>query len=105
MTITTAYQNINMSNVSTVSGMLDAMNQSGAGYLFTAINMLVFFVLLISLSGLFGWEAAILSSGFISIILSILFVYMGVMSFWIAGAFVGLILAIMMYVIWSNRNN
>jgi len=104
MTTVNAYQNVSM-NISSFDDFLTLVNNSGAGYLFTAIDVLVFLVLLITLSGAFGWEAGFLTAGFVGIILSLLFSYMGVMSWWLTGFFVGIILVIISYIIWSNRND
>jgi len=104
MTTTTAYTPVNMS-LNSFDDFLTLVNQSGAGYLFTAIDVLVFFVLLITLSGSFGWEAGFLTAGFVGIILSLLFSYMGVMSWWLTGFFVGIILVMIAYIIWSNRSD
>lgn len=103
MTVTTSYIPINWSGMNTFSDFLSNANASAAGYLFTAIDVLVFGVLFITLTGMFGWESAILSSGFIAIVLSLLFAYMGVMAWSTVGIFVGLIVVMIMYVIWSNR--
>jgi len=103
MTTTTAYQANNCTTISTFTDFLNCANASGANYTFTAINFLVIAVLFITLAGPFGWEVAILSSGFIGIILSVLFVYMGVMAWNVAGIFVGVLIVVIMYVIWSNR--
>lgn len=103
MTITTGSTNINWTNVSTFQDILNVANNSGVGYTFTMITFMVWATILITLAGPFGWEAAILSSGFIGMILSILFVYMGLMAWKIAGMFVGLLMVMIMYVIWSNK--
>jgi hypothetical protein len=103
MTDVSSYQNVNWSSLNNFNDFLTNVNNSGAGYLFTGIDILVFLVLLISLTSVYGWEAGMLSAGFISVILSILFVYMGVMNIWVASFFVGTIIIFIMYIIWSNR--
>lgn len=103
MTTTTAYQNVNWSSANTFQDFLVKTNESGANWLFTGIDVMVTMVLFITLAGAFGWEAAIMSSGFIGIVLSLLFVYMGVMSMTTAGIYVGLLLMMIAYVIWSNK--
>ena len=104
MTTTTGYIATNLSNMSSFSGILQSANQSAGDYLFTAIDILVFLVLLITLAGSFPIEVAIMSAGFVGIILSLLFVYMGVMAWTTAGVFVGIIVASMLYVTWSNKS-
>jgi hypothetical protein len=79
-------------------------NQSGGGNLFTGILMLVFFVLSLTLTALVGsWEVAILASAFISMVIAILLLYMGLTSMTFVGIFVGIIIATIMYLIWSNK--
>jgi len=103
MTTTTAYKFVNWANMTTFQDFINNANASGAGWLFTMIDFLVFIVLLITLSGTYGWESAMLSSGFITIILSLLFAYMGIMNWTITGAFVGLLLIMIIYIMWSNK--
>lgn len=103
MTTTTGYNANNCDAVSNFTDFLTCANQSGGDYTFTAILFLVTAVLTISLAGAFGWEVAILGSAFIGLVLSILFVYMGVMAWTTTGIFVGILIIMIMYIIWSNR--
>lgn len=103
MTTINSYHFVNWSNMTTFGDFIHNANASAGNWLFSIIDFLVFLVLFVSLAGAFGWESALLSSGFIAVILSLLFVYMGVMSWTIAGIFVGGLLLMIMYVIWSNR--
>lgn len=103
MTIVNSAQAVNWTNVSNFQQFIAAANQSAGNLLFLAIDLLVFFVMFISLTGTFGWEAAILSSGFIGIILSLLFSYMGVLAWKVTGVFVGVIVIIILYILWSNK--
>lgn len=105
MTNVSSYIETNISNISSFNDLVSAINNSGGGYLFLTIDLIVFLVLFISLSGTFGWEAGLLTSAFVSMILSLLFLYMGVVGLWIVGIFIGLILITIMYIMWSNRNN
>ena len=104
MTVTTSYIPVNLSNITSFSGILQAANNSAAGYLFFAIDILVFLVLTITLAATFQLEAALLTSGFICLILSLLFVYMGVMSYMMAGIFVGVIVLGILIVTWSRND-
>jgi hypothetical protein len=67
------------------------------------ILFLVVGVLFVTLAGVFGFESALLTAGFIGLILALLFAYIGVINYWIVGAFVGVTLVTIIYVIWSNR--
>lgn len=101
-TITSSIQT-NLSNMSNFKDFIIGANASASNYLFTAIDFLVFFILFITMANAFGWESAMLSAGFISMILTILFVYMGVMPFWIAGFFIAIIIIFILYIVLSNR--
>jgi len=103
MTTVTSYQPNNCTNINTFDDFTTCANQSGGSYLFTAIDFLVTTVIFLTLAGPFGWEAAIMSAGFIGIILSLLFAYMGVMAWSVTGIYVGGLIVMIAYVIWSNR--
>jgi hypothetical protein len=105
MTIVSSYQPVNWSNMNNFQDFINNANQSAGNYLFMGIDLLVFFTMFISLAIIYGWEVAILSAGFVGIILSLLFVYMGVLNYMFAGIFVGLLVVMMMYTAWSNRNS
>jgi hypothetical protein len=98
-----SYQNINMSNVNTFGDMLQVMNTSGAGYLFAGINIMLFFVLFITMAIGLPWEVALLGSAFVSFVIGLLFVYMNVMAWWILGAWLGLIIIVIMYKSWKSQ--
>jgi hypothetical protein len=103
MTQTFASIPTNINNITTFKDFINVANQSGAGYLFMAIDILIFAVLFISLTAGFGWESAFLSSGFIGIILTLLFLYMGVVPFWLASWFVAGIVVMILYIVLSSR--
>jgi hypothetical protein len=97
-----SYQNINISSVNTFGDMLKLFNTSGAGYLFAGINIMLFFIFFITFATSFGWEVALLSAAFISFVIGLLFVYMGVMAWWILGVWLGLIIIGIMYKAWKS---
>ncbi len=99
-----SYQNVNWT-VNNFDDLLTATNSSAGGYLFAGIDVLVFLVLLITLTGTFGWEAGILSAGFIGLILTLLFAYMNVLNWTFTGFFIGAIVVMIAYTTWSSRNN
>jgi hypothetical protein len=103
MTTTTAYTNVNLSNINNFTDILNYANSTANDYLFTAITFLVFIVITISLSGNFGWEAGILVSAFIGLILSILFLYMGLVAWYIVGFFIAVILITIILIILGNK--
>lgn len=90
-------------NVTTPEEFLKMPNNSTGGWFWTGIDVMVFLVLFITMSGAFGWEAGILSAGFIGIVMTLLLAYLHLVSFATAGWFVGIVVIVMIYVIWSNR--
>lgn len=91
------------SNVTTPEEFLKMPNTSTSGWFWTGIDIMIFLVLLITMAGVFNWEVAILGAGFIGIIMSLLLAYLHLVSFWVVGWFVGLVIIMMIYIIWSNR--
>lgn len=103
MTIVTASQLTNCSNVNVFEDLILCSNQSGGGYTFVAINFLVFAVLFVTLSVGFGWEIALLGAGFVGLVLALMFSYMGVMSWAFTSMYVGALIVMIFYIIWSNK--
>jgi hypothetical protein len=100
--ITTGYKAVNMS-WSNFTGFTNAVNDAGGGWTFASITFLIFFVLLVILSASFGFEAGILGAAFIAFIIGMLFAYAGIMSWWIASIFVGVIIVAIMYIMWKQN--
>ena len=97
--------NTGVENIQNFTGFLQSANASASGSLFAGIDILIFFIIFLSITSTVGsWEIGLLTAGFISMILSILFVYMGVLSMTIAGIFVGVLVVGILYVMF-NRNN
>lgn len=104
-TVHSYINNTGIENIQNFTGFLSSANASASGNLFAGIDIMVFFVLLVSIASTVGsWEVALMASGFITLILSVLFVYMGVLSMTFAGIFVGIIVVIIMYSVWSRNN-
>ena len=93
----------NWSNVSTPKDFLKMPNESTGGYFWTGIDLMVFIVIFITMASGVTWEAALISASFVGILMSLFLVYLGLVSFWIMGIFIALILLMFIYVIWSNR--
>jgi hypothetical protein len=93
----------NWTNINNASGILAEANTQTGGYFWVAINFMIFMVIFITLSGTAGWEAAILSGGFIGLLISIFLVYLGLQSVNILGMYVGILVVIIIYIMWSNR--
>ena len=93
----------NWSGVDTPQEFLDMPNQSTGGYFWAGIDLMVFLIIFITLSGQFGWEAGILSASFVGLLMSIFLVYLSLVSFWIVGVFIAILLFMFIYIIWTNK--
>lgn len=91
----------NYANISNIGDMLSIANQNSGSYFWIGMLFLIFFVATISLS-IFGIEIALLASGFIGLIIGILFVYIGIMAWEWLLFFVGLELFMFIYIMWSS---
>jgi len=93
----------NWSGVDTPGEFLAMPNTATGGYFWAGMDLMVFLVIFITLAGGFGWEAGLLSASFVGLLMTIFLVYLDLVSFWILGVFVALLLLMFIYVIWSNR--
>ena len=93
----------NWTGVDTPEEFLAMPNESTGGYFWAGIDLMVFLIIFITLSMQFGWEAGLLAGAFVGILMSIFLVYLGLLSFWILGGFIAVIILMFIYVIWSNR--
>lgn len=93
----------NWSGVDTPEEFLAMPNEATGGYFWMGMDIMVFLVLFITLSMNFGWEAGILGASFVGLLMSIFLVYLGLLSFWVIGIFIALIIITFIYIIWSNR--
>lgn len=95
---------INWTNVTTFEGFLGTANTTTQGWFWTGMAWMMFIIILITFLG-FGFEVAILAAAFITLLASILLLYMGLISAWTVGTFVGIILSMFLYLIWSSNRN
>jgi hypothetical protein len=93
-------------NVTNISQILALPNQAASGYFWVGILVLIEFVLLLSLLN-FGFEMALITSAFITFILSImLFMMGGLVSSWFVLVFLGVTLFSILYIyVSSTREN
>lgn len=96
--IVSGYQNVSF-NIGNFSDFLNLANASGVGWTFTTICYLIFFIMLITLTGTFGFEAGILTAAFVGFIIGLFFVYAGVMAWYMDAIFVGIIIVMIIYLI------
>lgn len=85
-----------------LTGMLKIPNEVTGGWFWLGMQVLIFVVLTVSFLG-YGFEAAILAAGFISLISGMMLVYMGLLSWQWLMFFLGVILLFFIYITWNNR--
>jgi hypothetical protein len=103
-TYVNSYKSVDWGNVSNMGDLVSRANESAGGNLWSAILILIFLTLFITLTTIVGsWEVAILVSAFIGLIAGVFLLYMGLTSLTIVGIFIGIIVAMIMYIMWSNR--
>jgi len=95
--ITNYYQ-----NVTNMQQLLGVANDQTGGWFYFGVSIMIFIVLLVSFLG-FGFESAVVASSFITLILSVLLVYMGLMSWGWAMLYLGLFLLMIFYIAWNSR--
>ena len=93
----------NWSAVDSPEALLKMPNTSTGGWFWAGMDLMTFIILFISLAGTFGWEAGILSAGFVGILMTLFLAYMHLVAFSFAGYFIAIICIMMIYVIWSNK--
>ena len=93
----------NWTGVDTPEEFLAMPNTATGGYFWMGMDLMVFLIIFITLAGQFGWEAGLLSASFIGILMSLFLVYLGLLSLWVLGVFIALIIIMFIYIMWSNR--
>jgi len=100
----------NWTNVTTFQDILNVPNQHVSGWIinfWSGMLMMVFMVILLTMIYLgTAIEVALLSTGFICLILALILAYMGLISWLFVLFFVGILIMLMLYIVWSsNRDN
>lgn len=92
---------INWTNVTTWTDILKTANTNSSGWFWVFILYGIFFIALLLMSS-WGFETALLASSFIGFVLGLFFAYMGLIAWTWVLVFVGLILVMILYVVWTN---
>jgi len=91
-------------NATTLQGLLRVPNQHTSNYFWLGMLVIICFVLTISFLG-FGLTTALMTAAFITLILGMMMVYMGLVSWSWLMIFLGVILFIMFYITWQTRKD
>lgn len=90
-------------SIETFGEFLGLANTATSGHFWTAILLMLFLVLLVTFLAFMLPEGAILVASFISLLLAIMLRYMDLIPFTYVGIFIGIIIVMVMYIIYSNR--
>jgi hypothetical protein len=94
---------VNWTNVTTPADMLAIPNTNTGGSFWATILWLVVIVLFISMLS-FGFEVALMTACVIGVLGGLLLVYAGLVSWSVVLMFLGILLFVIIYVMWSNKN-
>lgn len=92
---------INWTNISSFSDLPSQANTVSGGFFWAGMLEMIWVILLLGMI-VYGWETALLVSSFLCLILGLLGVYAGIISWTITLQFVGLILFTFLYIAWTS---
>jgi len=101
--MTTSYHQINITNSTGFKEILAMPNTITNGWFWNGITLMLFFIAFVTIAMGFGWEAGLMVSAFIGMLLTLFLVYLGLSPLWMVGVYLGLILLIIFYIIWNNK--
>lgn len=93
--------NINWSNVTDFNQIPAAANTASNGSFWVGMLYMIWIILILLTLG-FGFEVAMLVSSFASLIIGLLLVYAGLVAWKWVMTFVGVLLFMFLYIIWSS---
>jgi hypothetical protein len=93
---------VNWTNVTTPTDMLAIPNTNTSGSFWATILWLIVVVLFISMLS-FGFETALMTACAIGFVAGLLLVYAGLVSWSVVLMFLGILLFVIIYVMWSNK--
>ena len=97
------YTPTNFSALTGFQDILGVANTNTGGYFWTAMNAMIFLIILITLGGSVGFEAGLLTAAFIAFIVQFLLIYLGLSSVHYMGFYIAIILGMIIYLIWRNK--
>lgn len=99
------YNPVNWSNITNMGELMAIPNANTGGWFWVAMQMMVWFVMLILFIN-FGLESAALTASFISLILGIFLLYLGLATAkWAVLWPIAVILMVIIYISWSSRSD
>ena len=93
---------INWSSITTVGDFANLPNNNTGDMFWTAMLWMIYAILLISMLPM-GFESAILASAFACLMIGLLLVYMGLVSWTGVVMFAGILIAMFIWIMYSQR--
>lgn len=93
---------INWSNITDFAQIPGAANTASDGSFWVGMLYMVWVILILLLLA-FGWEVALVVASFVGLILAVLLVYAELIAWEWATTFVGILLFMFLYIIWSSK--
>lgn len=93
---------INWSNITDLGQLPDAANTASSGSFWVGMLYMVWVIALLLTVG-FGFEVALLTSSFLALVIGLLMVYAGLVALpWVL-TFLGIIVFMFLYIIWTSN--
>lgn len=92
----------NWTAVNSVVDSLSFANDSTGGYFWFGMVVMVGLIIFVTLSSI-SVEIGLMTAGFICLVMSLLLVYMNLMSFQLMGVFIAVIIISIIYTTWNRR--
>jgi hypothetical protein len=93
----------NWTNISGGGEILAAANTTTGGWFWTAMLLMIYAILFITMLG-FGFEVAVLAASFAGLLLGILLTYMGLVSWTWSVMFAGVLIIMFIYIMWGRKD-
>lgn len=93
---------VNWSNVTSAGTFAQVPNTTTGGWFWTAMLWMIYVILLVSMLPM-GFEAAILGSAFAGLMIGMVMLYMGLVSWTYVLMFAGIIVAMFIWIMYSQR--
>jgi len=95
---------VNWTKITTPDQLLGIANDNTGGSFWTVATYLVWVVMLMGLLP-FGFEVALITASFATLVIAILLVYAGLIAWEAMLFFVGVLLFYVIYIIWSDKKD
>jgi len=95
---------INWTNVTDFGDIPALANTATGGSFWVGILFMMWLILMILMS-FFGFEVAIVTASFLALIMGLVLVYAGLVAWAWLMVFVGILLFMFLYIIWSTQKN